>query len=292
MRNSISIAQLLLSLLLIMLFVFSTSLWAAEATILQQKENALLNDSKRVYVAIIIDDLGYKQKQDRRAIQLPGEVTYAFLPHTPHVKEMAEIAYAQGHEIMLHLPMQSTQAFFLGPGALTNEMSETEFKESLIESIQSIPHVRGINNHMGSFLSTQKQSMHWLMDEMIKTDLFFVDSRTSVNTVAEQTANLYAVNNTRRNVFLDHELNRQAVEFQFDRLIQLAKQNGSAVAIGHPFSITLEVLEEKIPQLAAAGIQLIKVSSLIQQQIQRKSSTWQVSLSPSQPAVKSSKPSP
>ncbi len=280
------------------LVFFLLNAWGVETT--PVGEASSYSDSTnepKYYVAIIIDDLGYKKKHDMRAIQLPGNVTYAFLPHTPYIKDMAVSVHEQGHEIMLHLPMQSTEPFFLGPGALTNEMTEQEFKQSIIKSIHSIPHVKGVNNHMGSLMTSQKESMIWLMDELSKTDLFFVDSRTSVETVAEQSANLYKIKNTRRNVFLDHELNRPAIEFQFDRLIKLAKKNGSAVAIGHPFNITLDVLEEKIPQLEAAGIQLIKVSELIdkqftQQQTKRKSPTWQVSLSPSQTAARNLKPSP
>ena len=218
------------------------------------------------FIAIIIDDLGYKLQQDQRAINLPGQVTFAFLPQTPHVRTLAETANAQGNEIMLHLPMQSVEPIFLGPGALTQTMSREEFKISLLKSILSIPHVKGINNHMGSLITSQKEPMNWLMEEIARTRLFFVDSRTTVETLAEQTANQYQIANTRRNVFLDHERNRPAIEFQFDQLIQLARKNGSAVAIGHPYAETLDVLEEKIPQLKAAGIRLIPVSELIHQQ--------------------------
>ncbi len=223
--------------------------------------------TKVTYIAIIIDDLGYKLEQDQRAINLPGQLTFAFLPHTPHLKQLTDSVHAKGNDIMLHLPMQATmETLYLGPGALTNKMSEKEFKQSVIQSIQSIPHVKGVNNHMGSLITSQKNSMNWLMDELSHTDLYFVDSRTTVNTLAEKTANQYHIKNTRRNVFLDHELNRPAIEFQFNRLINLAKKNGSAVAIGHPFKETLDVLEEKLPQLKAEGIQLISVSALIQQQ--------------------------
>ncbi len=250
-------------LLLICLIISSTS-WA------QNKASTVNNlpldkKPKTNYVAIIIDDLGYKIKHDQRAVQLPGKVTFAFLPHTPHVKKLAETVHSKGNEIMLHLPMQSVETLYLGPGALTNSMNEQEFKHSVLKSIQSIPYVKGINNHMGSLMTSQKESMQWLMDEVTKTDLFFVDSRTTADTVAEQTANQYNIRNTRRNVFLDHERNRPAIEFQFERLIRLAKKNGSAVAIGHPFPETLKILEEKIPQLEAAGIQLITVSELIKQ---------------------------
>lgn len=284
------IIKYLLSVLCSVSISFSASLSALEKAPAHEGKTDEALHHKQSYIAIIIDDLGYNFKQDKRAINLPGAVTFSFLPHTPYVQKMAEIVNAQGREIMLHLPMQPTEPLVLGPGALTNEMTEYEFKASISESILSIPHVKGVNNHMGSLMSSQQQSMNWLMDELIKTDLFFVDSRTSVNTVAEKTASFYNIDNTRRNVFLDNELNRQAIEFQFERLITIAKKTGFAVAIGHPFSITLEVLEEKIPQLERSAIQLIKVSDLIYQQSQRKVSTWQVSLSPSQPAVKNSKP--
>jgi len=303
-----------LSIILMLSLFWGSASWAG------YKQPAPETPAK-AYVAIIIDDLGYKLKQDQRAINLPGQVTFAFLPHTPHLKTLAETANAKGSDIMLHLPMQATmETLYLGPGALLNGMTEDEFKQSVIKSIRSIPHIKGVNNHMGSLITSQQDSMKWLMDEIAQTDLYFVDSRTTAKTLAEQTANQYQIKNTRRNVFLDHELNRPAIEFQFNRLINLAKKNGSAVAIGHPFKETLEVLEEKIPQLKAAGIRLISVSELINQQnlmrtiaqqkaqknkwqntpsltralsqtvpqkkLNKRQQSWQTSLSPSPKAVK------
>ena len=168
---------------------------------------------------------------------------------------------------MVHLPMQAfMETHYLGPGALTSDMNEEEFKHSVSESIQSLPHIKGVNNHMGSLITSNPKAMKWLMDELAKTSLYFVDSRTTVETLAEKTANDYQIKNTRRNVFLDNETNRPAIEYQFKRLIHLAKKYGSAVAIGHPHSETLKFLEEKIPQLTAAGIELVPVSQLIHKQ--------------------------
>jgi len=145
-------------------------------------------------------------------------------------------------------------------------MSEEEFKHSVSKSIHSLPHIKGVNNHMGSLITSNAKTMKWLMDELAQTSLYFVDSRTTVETIAEKTANDYQIKNTRRNVFLDNETNRPAIEYQFKRLIRLAKKYGSAVAIGHPHSETLKFLEEKIPQLTAAGIELVPVSQLIHTQ--------------------------
>jgi len=257
--NIISIAQLIVLILLSGL----------NSTVLAEPEAPA-----SAYVAIIIDDMGFKLKQDRRALNLPGSVTLAFLPYTPHARELAETAHSQGNEVMLHLPMQALETLYHGPGGLDKDMNREEFKISLLKSILAIPHVKGINNHMGSMITSQQEPMQWLMEEVARTNLFFVDSRTTPKTLAEQTAGQHQIANTRRNIFLDHEHNRSAIERQFNHLIKLAQKNGTAVAIGHPFSETLAVLEEKIPQLKAAGIQLIPVSELIRQQ----QNHWQQSL--------------
>ncbi|MCP3850406.1 MAG: divergent polysaccharide deacetylase family protein [Gammaproteobacteria bacterium] len=244
--------------------IFFLLLCFAPASTIYAENN---NNASSAYVAIIIDDLGYKFKQDQRAINLPGQVTYAFLPHTPHLNKLTQSAHEKGRDIMLHLPMQAKlDTLYLGPGALLKNMPEAEFRQSVLKSIKSVPHIKGINNHMGSLITSQESSMNWLMDEISKTDLYFVDSRTTAKTLAEKKANQFHIKNTRRNIFLDHELNRPAIEFQFDRLIKLAKKKGSAVAIGHPFKETLDVLEEKIPQLKAEGIHLVPVSKLIYHQ--------------------------
>jgi len=254
------------------LFLFSLLLLCCTISRADSIQNNLQNNSQdKAYIAIIIDDLGYKYKQDKRAINLSKAVTLSFLPHTPYANSLLEIANKQGNDTMLHLPMQAfMETNYLGPGALTSDMNEEEFKRSVKKSIVSLPHIKGVNNHMGSLITSNTKAMKWLMDELVKTGLYFVDSRTTVETVAEKTASDYQINNTRRNVFLDNELNRPAIEFQFNRLIRLAKKNGSAVAIGHPHRETLKLLEEKIPQLKAAGIKLVPVSQLIHKQILAK----------------------
>jgi len=161
------------------------------------------------------------------------------------------------------------------------DMERQEFIQLLEHSLSVIPHVSGINNHMGSLLTQSDKHMHWLMSYLSSIDysteqyineLFFIDSRTSHKTIAETIANKFQILNSRRNVFLDHVHTQEAIEEQFQRLIKLAKKNGSAVAIGHPFNLTLNLLEEKLPQLEENGIKLISVRELIN--IQRNCSAY------------------
>ncbi len=250
-----------------------------------------VQDPLRPTISIIIDDIGYRLQAGTRAIELPGAIAYAFLPHTPHAITLAKLAHSHNKEIMLHAPMQAADAEknrLLGPGALTMEMSEQQIINTLQADLASIPHVTGINNHMGSLLTRHPGHMLWVMRELNRRgDLFFVDSLTSNQSVASQVANEFSVPALQRDIFLDHLADEAHINRQFDKLITLAKRRGSAVAIGHPYEETLNVLEKRLLELESLEINLIPVSLMIQQ---RRDPRWQASLSHSPKAVKSLKP--
>ncbi|MDT8383387.1 MAG: divergent polysaccharide deacetylase family protein [Gammaproteobacteria bacterium] len=232
-----------------------------------------------ISIGIIIDDLGYLNQRDARAVHLPGAVTLAFLPQTPHAHELATLAHRLKKEIMLHLPMESMHNQRLGPGGLTLDMTARQFTKQLQLDLDSVPHVVGVNNHMGSLLTQHPGHMQWLMLELRKrNNLYFVDSYTTKTSIAQQLANENWIPNLRRDVFLDHDRNPEMIRFHFRRLINKARQNGSALAIGHPFPETMKVLEEELPKLRAQGIRLLPVSQLVQQTME-DSKLWQAYLS-------------
>lgn len=230
-------------------------------------------------ISIIIDDLGNLVDRDTRAINLPGKVTYAFLPHTPHAKELAELAHQHNKEVMLHLPMESITHDALGPGGLTLEMDRNQLTAQLQSDLRAVPYVAGINNHMGSLLTQHPGHMTWLMQELGKLDLYFVDSYTTKTSVIKEVANRNWVPNIRRDVFLDSDRDPEQIEFQFRRLIKKALKNGVAVGIGHPYPETLAILEKELPKLGAHNIKLLPVSQLVNRHLQRVK-TWRAFLSP------------
>jgi polysaccharide deacetylase 2 family uncharacterized protein YibQ len=218
-------------------------------------------------ISIIIDDIGPALEPGQRAIGLPGPVAYAFLPHTTHSRRLAEAAAKGGKEVLLHLPMQAVQDGPLGPGAVTMDMDRVEFAAAVHDALAAVPHLVGVNNHMGSLLTRHPGHMTWLMQELKgRGDLFFVDSRTSAQTVAERMAQEQGVPALRRHVFLDHDPAPAAVAAEFERLIALARRQGLAVAIGHPYASTLAVLEQRLPMLQAQGIALIPLREMIARQ--------------------------
>lgn len=238
----------------------------------------LTAQAQRPVIAIIIDDLG-NRSSDVQAINLPGAVACAFLPHTPHAQRLAKIAHANNKEVLLHAPMQSMHSDKkLGPGSLMLDMSESEFIKTFQEDLASIPHVQGVNNHMGSLLTRHPGHMLWLMQEINRQgDLFFVDSRTTAHSVARMVANENNVPSLTRDVFLDAEDSEAFVEKQFDRLLKIARTHGYALAIGHPYPSTMKVLKKRLQELESEQVDLVPVSTMLK--IRQGKATWQVSLS-------------
>lgn len=231
-------------------------------------------------IAIIIDDMGSRRGADQRVIALPGPVACAFLPYGAYSADLARKAHAQNKEVMLHLPMETMERTALDDGALRLDMSEPEFVATVQADLARIPHVRGINNHMGSLLTRHPGHMLWLMQEIQRQqNLFFVDSRTTKHTVAQLIAYEMGVPSVSRDVFLDADPSPQAIQREFRRLLSLARRNGSALGIGHPHASTLAVLEQELPKLADQGVKLVPVARLVERRDEREP-IWRASLFP------------
>lgn len=215
-------------------------------------------------LAIIIDDVGYNLALGRRSVDLPGNFTIAVLPFTPHGIELAERAHQGGKEIMLHAPMSNEHSYPLGRGGLTTDMQQPEFVAVLRQNLVNIPHIKGVNNHMGSLLTQKTEAMQWLMDELKARSLYFVDSRTTAKTQALIAAERIQLPSRRRDVFLDDERNITHIRQQLALALKKAQSNGSAIAIGHPYRETLQVLETIHPLLAQYDVELVSASVLMQ----------------------------
>jgi hypothetical protein len=232
------------------------------------------------YIALIIDDLGNNRTTDEQATRLPGPVACAILPHTSNAVEVANLAHQRNKEVLLHLPMEATGGETSGPGTLDSTMFKAEIGEMLDYDLASVPHVVGINNHMGSQLTADAPAMEQLMRRIHRhTGLFFVDSRTNPASVAQATALQTGIPATGRDVFLDNDPTPAAIEKQLKTLIRIARRRGYALGIGHPHPATLAVLEQWLPQLAHQGIQVISVGNMLDLQ-KKEHSPWQASSSP------------
>jgi uncharacterized protein len=212
---------------------------------------------------LIIDDIGNNHELGERAVNLPGQVNLAFLPHTPWAEKLANQGWKNGHTIMLHAPMANTGDARLGPGALTEGMGRLSLQQTLLDDIRAIPHVEGVNNHMGSQLTQEVEAMTWVMEVLDQQGLFFVDSRTTAASVALKQARQAGIPAMSRDVFLDNDRSETALRQQFEQALQLASHRGQVVLIGHPYPETLDFLEHELPGLTNRGFWLAGLGQLL-----------------------------
>jgi polysaccharide deacetylase 2 family uncharacterized protein YibQ len=222
--------------------------------------------AKPAQIAIIIDDIGYR-KSDIQALYLPGNISYAILPHTPYGKRLALQANANKNDVILHIPMEAKNGKKLGPGALTSNMNETSIRNSLSNAFAEIPFALGINNHMGSKLTELYQPMAWTMNFLRERNLMFIDSMTSGASQAEQVALDFGVPSLHRHIFLDNKLEHSYIRSQFNQLMRDAKRYHSVVAIAHPHPETITSLLKLLPLLKKNNIQLVPISALLMNKV-------------------------
>ena len=213
---------------------------------------------------IIIDDIGNNYQLGKRIVDLPAPMTLAFLPHTPFAAKLAEQSYLSGKDNILHAPMENTVAAPLGPGALTQDMNEQAFVSSLNASIAAIPHVQGINNHMGSALTKLAEPMGWVMNTLKQRQLYFIDSLTTSQSVGYKLARQHAIPVLKRDVFLDNDISKEALREQWQKALRLAEKRGHAVVIGHPYKETSAFLQQAISELE--NVELISAADFLLRQ--------------------------
>jgi hypothetical protein len=214
-------------------------------------------------VALVIDDLG-RSVDDLRPLESLGvPITYAVLPYEEETPQVVAALQERGAEILLHLPMEPKNGGNPGPGALLRGMSDDELREKTLEALRAVPGAVGVNNHMGSGLSAEEGPMTTVLGVLAARGLFFLDSRTSAESVGYKVARALGVPAAERQVFLDGEPTPEAIHAQFERLLGLARTHGAAIAIGHPHPETLAALEREVPKAKAEGYEFVPVSYLL-----------------------------
>jgi uncharacterized protein len=215
-------------------------------------------------IALILDDVGYDTAAARRAAALGIPISFAVIPGTPYATVAAEYLAGRGFEILCHLPMEPEGFPRVAPGdgAILTSMSDVEIRERTIAMLRSIPHARGVNNHMGSAATTDPRVMASVLAALRDEGVFFVDSRTTSRSVSIAVARELGVRNAARDVFLDDDRREAAVRSQLAELAR-SSEGRLAVGIGHLYPSTLAVLEQEIPRLRAEGYRFVGVSAAV-----------------------------
>lgn len=218
----------------------------------------------RPMIAMVIDDLGPPHARTERVVDLPGPLTLAFLPYADHLRADTARARKNGHELLVHMPLEPLNPNeYPGPNAIVTGLREDELRARLDHNLSRFDGYVGINNHMGSKLSEDAASMAIMLAELRDRGLLYLDSVTVSDSLGLPIARALGVPATRRNVFIDNDIDVDAIKAQLAVVERLARKRGYAVAIGHPHEATIAALSEWLPGLAARGFALVPISAIV-----------------------------
>ena len=213
-------------------------------------------------LAIVIDDFGYRPHYENQVLAMPSAISVAVLPNAPHAREMATKAHSSGHQVLIHLPMAPLSKQPLEKDTLRPEMSSEEIERIIRDAYNKVPYAVGLNNHMGSAMTSRLYGMLKVMQALERYNLYFLASMPIGTSQAMRAAQGTGVKVIKRKVFLDDTQNEADIRAQFNRAVQLARRNGSAIAIGHPHPSTVRVLQQMLPTLPS-DITLVRPSDLL-----------------------------
>jgi len=238
--------------------VFSLRLDKAKTTKPQYAKRKFTNPR----IAIVLDDFGYNENTLDALFAMNIPVTFSILPNLPYSSRIADAAHSRGFEVILHLPLEPLENERLEEGTIMTSMSSGEVIGALQADLTSVPHLKGISNHMGSKAMQDEALLKIIFEFMKLHDLFFLDSVVINNYIAEGMARDAALRYAKRSVFLDNQPDIGYIKGQLDQLRDIAFKKGSAIGVGHARALTVKVLSEVLPQYKAEGVRFVRVSEL------------------------------
>ena len=214
-----------------------------------------IEEDVRGNIVIIIDDFGYRDDiVSEGFLSLDADITFAIIPGHQNSKVFAAKADQNGYEVIVHMPMESkNETRGEKEYKLTTSMTSDEIESRVEKVISEFPEAVGMNNHQGSKATSDKRIMNIVGNVLKRHGKYFIDSRTSSETVAETTMRSRGVPTIRRHVFLDNEDKNNKIREQLYKLADKAELKGLAVGIGHAKTNTLKVLKQEIPRLKEHG---------------------------------------
>lgn len=218
----------------------------------------------RPRIALVIDDMGLDRARSDRAVALNGPVTLSYLAYAEDLKHQTEVAHRDGHELLVHVPMEPlARGLDMGPNGISTHMSQDEVLRALRWDLDRFEGYVGINNHMGSKFTGDEQGMSWVLAELKARGLFFLDSRTIANSTGKKVAIAAGVPYAARDVFLDDDQSAPAVAARLREVEDIARRDGTAIAIGHPHDATLNALGPWLASLPQKGLVLVPLSDIV-----------------------------
>jgi len=218
----------------------------------------------RPMIALIVDDVGYDVERALELLNLRSPMTISIFPQLLYSRHIAKAAHKMGYEIMMHLPMEPGENLRRNPGFVMQSMSREELYWILDRDLDSIPHVSGVNNHQGSKMTADEHAMTLVVEYLSEKDLYFIDSRTTNDSVAHKVAMNLGLKSAENDVFLDNEKDLEYIKQRISILMDKADAGGKAIGICHVHPITIQALREMLPLVEQEGFRLVYASEVVE----------------------------
>ena len=219
-------------------------------------------DGRPPLVAIVLDDMGLDRYRSEAAVALPSPLTLSYLSYARDLLEQTRTAVDQGHELLVHLPMEPEGSADPGPGALMVNMTEEQIQARLTHALGRFSNFVGVNNHMGSLFTSDQRSMEVVLNYLSARGYLFLDSVTTSRSVAIELGQTLEMPIVARDVFLDDIDSEDEVASRLKELERIAADTGTAIAIGHPRQATLAVLSDWLSDLPTKNLKLAPLTAI------------------------------
>jgi len=216
-------------------------------------------------IAIVVDDMGINIKRTLDIISINAPLTSSFLTYSKNITDLAEKAKLSGHEIMIHTPMEPKVPASLAPDTLRTNMNKEEIVRTVIQMLSKFENIQvsGINNHMGSKFTEDKERLGFVFDILKSKNMFFLDSMTTADSKGKELAIKHGIDFAQRDVFLDNKNDYDYILNQLKKTEQIAIKKGFAIAICHPKSQTFLALRDWVATLNDKNINLVHISTIV-----------------------------
>lgn len=232
------------------------------------KKEKISKNFRKPLLAIVVDDLTEKNYWSDKLFSLTYTLNLAIIP-TSHAKELAEEAKKKDWYVIMHTPMESIgypkDAKYLISYPIMAGMSKEEIRKVIEKNLsffKDFP-IEGINNHMGSKVTSDPETMKNLYEVLKEKNLFFLDSKTSYKSMGSKMAKEVKIPFLENSLFLDHENDMEKIRQRFEQAVEIAKKKGKAIVICHIRPNTIKIMEELEKEDFFKDVELVKLKDLL-----------------------------
>jgi uncharacterized protein len=217
-------------------------------------------------IALMVGGLGLNAEGTEAAIaKLPGAVTLGFAPYGAGIEERAAEAREAGHETALQAPMEdfSDGAGDPGPHTLKTSATDAENLESLRWLMSRFTGYIALVNHLGGKFTADPKEISPVLTEIAARGLGYLDDGASPRSVAPDVAATLAMPSARADLVIDANPSPEAIEAALARLLERARERGSAIGVASASPMSVERLARWANGLESKGVALVPLSALM-----------------------------